>query len=593
MIELKDDFFEVESFLLNCNRIALWGTGQVFIQTNEHINGTLFNKVEYFIETNPSQDNFLSKPVKSIYEYLEEEDELEILLCSSYIDEIVEFLKGINTDKKVTLYSAMSVLLNNAAHSYFHAFDQFLDKDIAIKTSVVNNENKVGIYIHNWKSWIAPYYCLTLGVLLKIRGMDVRYIYDDIDDQQATNYVEYLQNTSYLLMKIKQKWDIPFDQLSSITKKTLNCDQVKKITGVVDFSKVSYTRKLFDQEPFGDKLVQISNNCFELAERLNNYFDTHQFDTVFAVTNLHYSLGVVEEICQSKNIHTTSGEIMRGGYSYSVTGPSIRQNDIPKVIPLLNEEEKNKLITIANSHMNKVTSEFGDSPFNFSYILIPLNIYWDSAAYSNDDVFDNDYAKWLEETIGFILNNIMYIHVIVRQHPHEKVHGTGRDLIDYLNEKFGDNQRFRMIESNDDISTYRLAMHSKLMLPNTSTVGLEAMCLNIPVITKSNVYYADPEICKTSQNREEYFSNIKRVVEAKQFNPSINIAINIEKAKLYLALTLINRIKTNFTHSNFNMTPWICNETLESLYYECSENGVFDAFEYKEPVLLKQVRSFS
>ncbi|WP_025678714.1 hypothetical protein [Paenibacillus massiliensis] len=589
MIEIKDDFYEVENYLMNCERVVVWGTGKAFRNTNEYFNCALYPKVEYFIETTPKQKQFLSKPIMSIQEGLNDKEKLEILVCSSYIDEIVQSLRENYNDKHIIIYPATSVIYNIAPRRHLKAFDTFLDQGISIQNEILNKDEWIGIYIHNWKSWIAPYYCLALGILLKAKGMNVRFIYDDIEDKHALYYEEYLRNTGYLLNKIKEKWDIPFDQLSSVRKEILNGGQKSSIENIVEFSLVSYTRRLIheDKEKNQDNLNIIRSNCSELAEILNHYLDLYKFKTVFALTNLHYALGVVEEICKSKQIHTTSAELMRGGYSYSVNGPAIRQNDIPQIVNLLREEEKRELIRIADKHICSVGVETDDAPFDFDYVLIPLNIYWDSAAYANEDIFNNDYLKWLGETIEFILENTEHIKVVVRQHPHEKIHGTGQDLIQFLREKFGGNQRFVLIDYNNDISTYRLIMHSKVILPNTSTIGLEAICLNRPVITKSKVYYADQEICTVSKTRDEYFLKIKRDVEKIGIEP----AINFEKAKLYLALSLLNRVKTNFTHHYFNMTSWISNESLDSLYQECCENGVFSVFEEKAPILITQIRS--
>lgn len=589
MIEIKDNFYEVESYVINCERLVVWGTGMVFRRTNENFSFSLLNKIEYFVETRPTQEEYLFIQVKSINEFLKEQGKLEILICSSFTDEIVDFLKENINNRHIVLYLATTLLDNNVARLHFNEFENFLDQGVTTQTPIKNKQEEIGVYIHGWKSWIAPYYCLTLGVLLKARGLNVRFIYDDIEDQHNVNYEEYLQITSYFLHKIKNKWGIPFDQLSTITKQAISKDQKRRIEKVIDFSMISFTRKLpisYRKEKQHD-LDIIRDNCFELAEIMNQYFSLYKFQTVFAVTNLHYALGVVEEICQSKHIHTTSMELIRGGCSYSVNGPAIHQNDIPELILLLNNNERKEFISIANKHIDSVVLDIDSAPFQFNYVLIPLNIYWDSAAYAKDDIFNNNYLKWLVETIEFILENTENIKVVVRQHPHEKVHRTGQDLVEYLKIKFGGNQRFIFIDYNNNVSTYCLIMHSKLVLPNTSTIGLEAICLNKPVITKSKVYYADQEICMVSRNKDAYFSNIKQAIE----NDHLDLVINIEKAKLYLALTLLNRIKTKFTHHQANMTSWIINESLESLYNECCKNGVFDVFIDKTPILLTQIRS--
>ncbi|RDV28847.1 hypothetical protein [Lysinibacillus capsici] len=585
-IHIEKETSSIICFLRNSDKINVWGTGNLFNVINEYFDFTLLSKVNCFIETSPNKTSFLDRPVIDIYTFIANKREIEILICSSYKDEIIEKLKSINAEVLIKVYIADELLSEIPLSRYQKGFYQFLNNDSTLLQETINGK-KIGIYIHHWKGWIAPYYCLALGILLKKKGMDVRFIFEDINDKLSIDFEKYEREIRILLEKIKIDWGIPYDSLSEITGESLTVQQTEEINSVIDFSMISYTRKVLDyNEKELEVYKKIKINLYTLAEKFNHYFEINKFDTVFAITNLHYSLGCIEKICSGKNIHTTSAELMRGGFSYSITGPAVQQNDISIVINLLNEEEKKRLLRVSEEYLSiEIGNEFKRIIKN-EYVLIPLNIFWDSAAYANNDIFNNNIWEWLNKTISFILKNTN-LSIVVRQHPHEEVFQTGNDLKKYLIEEFGEEERFIFIGCKENISSYNLVKFSKIVLPNTSTIGLESICMGKTVITKSCVYYADSNFCVVSKSENDYYSNILEFSNKDIQFPDDNLKL----AKLYLALSLLNRIKTKFTHHYSHMDSWLSKESLETLEKECEYNGVFDVFLKRIPALYTQINN--
>ena len=145
-------------------------------------------------------------------------------------------------------------------------------------------------------------------------------------------------------------------------------------------------------------------------------------------------------------------------------------------------------------------------------IVIPLNIFWDAAALGRCALFDSPY-DWLLSVVSYILFNTKY-SVAVRQHPHEKTFEhqfeTGKLLGDALVSRFEGHPRFKFIFSTDPVNTYHLIEQAKMVLPFTSTIGIEAALMGKPVIIASNVYYANQPFVSKANTVEDYFAQISR-----------------------------------------------------------------------------------
>ena len=149
-------------------------------------------------------------------------------------------------------------------------------------------------------------------------------------------------------------------------------------------------------------------------------------------------------------------------------------------------------------------------------ILFPLNILWDAASLGRNQFFDSPFY-WLRDTIDFLLNSTDAV-VGVRQHPRERVFkqfGTGDKLGEYLIKRFGHHPRFYFISCDEKINTYLLIENCKIVLPYTSTVGIEAAMMGKTVILESNVYYNNQPFVLTARSKEDYFQKIKKAYEKK------------------------------------------------------------------------------
>ncbi|MBO0523271.1 hypothetical protein EXQ31_02875 [Clostridium botulinum] len=208
--------------------------------------------------------------------------------------------------------------------------------------------------------------------------------------------------------------------------------------------------------------------------------------------------------------------------------------------------------------------------------MIPLNICWDGAALGLDSVFDF-IGEWLIETIRYILENTD-VKIAVRQHPAERFFNSGEDIKLELKNRFGNNPRFTYISSDDEINTYNLIKSAKLVLPHTSTIGIESVLLGKPVVMATYSYYSNMSFVKKAKSKEEYFFMIKNILNcsSKQLSNT-----SLEQAKLCYALMMLTSIQTKFTDINMN---WWVIKSFEKLLNNKNIKDILSIFESGDPI---------
>ncbi len=138
-------------------------------------------------------------------------------------------------------------------------------------------------------------------------------------------------------------------------------------------------------------------------------------------------------------------------------------------------------------------------------VLIPLNVEWDTAALGKHVLF-SDTSDWLTSTVEWVIAR-SDATVTVREHPAERRSSQrGRlDVAALLRQRFGASPRVRFVAAAEPVNTYDLVQSSKVVLPFTSNVGIEAAAIGKPVVVSGAAYYADLGFVRSASSRGEYF----------------------------------------------------------------------------------------
>ena len=147
-------------------------------------------------------------------------------------------------------------------------------------------------------------------------------------------------------------------------------------------------------------------------------------------------------------------------------------------------------------------------------ILVPLNLRWDSAALTRQRLFPT-VSEWLSQLIRWVEKNPT-ARLCLRQHPCERfdeIRGSDdlRPLLDAAAESA--RQRITFVAADDPSNTYDLLRTARVVLLFTSTLGVEATMLGIPVVTSTDCYYAALGFVWNARTVGEYFELIGQALD--------------------------------------------------------------------------------
>lgn len=186
-------------------------------------------------------------------------------------------------------------------------------------------------------------------------------------------------------------------------------------------------------------------------------------------------------------------------------------------------------------------------------VLVPLNLRWDSAALSRQRLFSS-VAEWLTQLVRWT-ERTPDARLCIRQHPAERFPETrGSDDLGALLQAAGaKRESVRFVAANDPVSTYDLLRTARVVLPFSSTLGVEATMLGIPVITSTNCYYAPLGFVWDAPTVGEYFA---RIGEALAGQLAVGEAARRRAALVYHLTQTHAQMKTFFTPLPLDFPKW-------------------------------------
>jgi hypothetical protein len=114
--------------------------------------------------------------------------------------------------------------------------------------------------------------------------------------------------------------------------------------------------------------------------------------------------------------------------------------------------------------------------------------------------------------------------------------------------------RLRFVSAEESLNSYDLMRHARAVLPHTSTVGIEAAVLGLPVVVGTAVYYEDFGFCRKAATREKYFAAIEDALEGR----SVPTAEQREDAALAYYLTQRCAVmQTTFSPQPDDYRKWV------------------------------------
>jgi hypothetical protein len=221
-------------------------------------------------------------------------------------------------------------------------------------------------------------------------------------------------------------------------------------------------------------------------------------------------------------------------------------------------------------------------------IVMPLNIDYDSAALGKHRFFENSF-EWTIETVRYVLENTNY-SIAVRQHPGERFENVKRDLT-LIAERIGTHPRFHFFAADALVNSYQLIEGASVVLPMTSTIGVEAAMMGKRIILEASAYYSGLSFVESATSKLDYFEKISAAMQA---SPNLPQTIEcVEEAQLCFFLVCVNQIPTDFNPTPQGFKKW-ASKDLGELLIDLEIHDMIDCLEKDIPVaLLRAKRLFA
>lgn len=146
----------------------------------------------------------------------------------------------------------------------------------------------------------------------------------------------------------------------------------------------------------------------------------------------------------------------------------------------------------------------------FSHLL------WDATFFFGTDVFDN-YEQWLVETVRAACRNPR-LNWVVKLHPANvwkvRREDPNAEFVEerVLREQIGPlPPHVKLVRPETDINTYSFFQLMDYCLTVRGTIGMEAPCYGIPVVTAGTGRYSGRGFTLDSRDREEYLARLARL----------------------------------------------------------------------------------
>ena len=158
------------------------------------------------------------------------------------------------------------------------------------------------------------------------------------------------------------------------------------------------------------------------------------------------------------------------------------------------------------------------------------HIFWDGTFFFGKDIF-LDYEEWFKETLKIMIKN-KEINWIIKAHPansvkdyrDKKKNKSELDAIHEVVKKLPEHIKF--IDCDDSTSTISYFEFIDYCLTVRGTVGIEAACWGVPVITAGSGRYDNIGFTLDHSSKTSYLRTLNNILEIKKYDDSKkNLAI--------------------------------------------------------------------
>ncbi|MBR3770883.1 MAG: hypothetical protein IKL07_01300 [Clostridium sp.] len=535
-----------------------------------------------------------------------------VLILSKHYEVIGRQLEGYGLQEGIDYFN-----IYNQFRDYFYImkFDDMGQKFLSfveriprdmMKQIPVHSEKKIGIICSGTMEKNVLWFALGQYLILRYRGYNPTLIVDNMNNHDNyiyfSNYRDIVTNyLDYALDFMKEYFgELKVQYIDSEKKAKLDKDDeqfIEKMSG--------YSLRWLDSR-YDESFLEGAEHREEIAREImkNNlmslkaFFCVNEFEVISIYTGMHKHRGLYLRIGELYDVRVCTYDGSTGDLMLIETdGVSSHSYDIRRIFAehMFDDQEREQIIKLGQKGFEKrIHSTAKDGDYNYQLVgegedldktydvIMPLNIFWDSAALGVDRLF-SDYVEWINETLLYLMEQTD-VSVMIREHPAQNALPSFK--YDQLADKIPLLHRYKdrifFCKAEQKINTYQYMKHCKLVLPYTSTIGLEAVIMGIPIVTHTSVYYGAFSFGNAAQTKEQYKTMIQSALDGK-------LTVTIEQKKdalMALYCQLKHYIRMPFTEANDVWMDW----TIEEVNQSKGVDEIVDVIANNIPIIYNSIK---
>jgi hypothetical protein len=421
-----------------------------------------------------------------------------------------------------------------------------------LKTTQLNGKKVLVSVLRNgtWIEW-----GLYSGCVIRQKGYQPIFLY------QKSEIEKFYGINSYFWKKAQQIPDSIFIDIDQFVDKAFNLDSNELPLYIIDAIAYDFHVEredvLVGNEKYQKSIAKLMFESNAAAKALIYAVETYEIDRFFCYSGL---IGITPTLLQKANernlltICLEGWAWKKGHVIYNFNRPALEYNILAWMNYYGWDKEKEETIneylafqdgTVNASDIkwlkgfyNVQQSKTGDpidqnildftNKYKKSFLLAP-NVIGDSSTLNRETIFKSQ-REWIKEIVEYFRNN-KHISLIIRAHPAE-VWVSNKVVLklgDYAEKLAEGVENILVIRSEQKVNTFALIPSIKCGLIWLSSVGVDLVARNIPIICAASAKYDDIGIMNIPKTKAEYFTMLENIGKTISTSTSTNQKLAAKK----------------------------------------------------------------
>lgn len=444
-----------------------------------------------------------------------------------------------------------------------------------------NNEGKVfGVLLTPWAEGATDVaeFSIMVAYLLNIKkSVKIKFIIDDIVFGQEKLHKKRIEEIKEIIKYCSEYFEVYMvsDYLFEIEASKFDKQEIEKIS---EYNAI-WINKGENFDELGNEFKDAIYSQLKKSDQyIRGFIKKEKFDCLFVPGGMYGNSSLWYKECKKNNLRIVTYD---SGFEIIMicdNDIASQQRDLTTALSMMHEVDEAKLLKVINRDINnKIVGIDRDAYLKGydkninsieNYVVIYLNLSWDTAAIGIHNCFNNS-IEWVEETTKWLLEN-SNLNIVIRQHPVEAIDEfcSKDNYKKLILDKFGRNSRINFISAKDKINSYKLLDNAEFVIVTSTTIGLESVIKGKIVITESNSYYGIAGAVYKANTLEEYYNLLKKAtnkyltITEKQYNDALKLYY---LSKCCIAYTRFNPAYTCYQNIDY-LNDKIVDIIIESIY---------------------------